>query len=361
MDGNKDEADKCIEIAENYIKERNREKAEKFLHKAERLYPSQKAKDLLVQIKLMAEKKVETEQPRKRNVATAKAEESKKAPEYTPEQLEAVKKINKCKDYYQILGVSKDATDSEIKKAYKKLALQFHPDKNKCPGAAEAFKAIGNSVAVLTDMEKRKQYDLYGPEDERVASRTQQYNPYREFDADATDEIFNMFFGSSFNGANVYVRRGGRWQRQSTGSHENHHTHHHREQQHNNYSAFVQLLPIVLAIVLSMASSFFVSEPPYSLQPNPKYPVARTTVNLKIPYYVKETFAAEFQGSVRRLEMSVEEEYISNLRHSCYREKNYRDSMIWKARNFGDRELFQAAQNIKMPACDKLQSLKNYG
>jgi hypothetical protein len=37
------------------------------------------------------------------------------------------------------------------------------------------------------------------------------------------------------------------------------------------------------------------------------------------------------------------------------------DSMIWKARNFGDRELFQTAQNIKMPACDKLQTLKNYG
>ena len=48
--------------------------------------------------------------------------------------------IKKCKDYYEILGVSKEATEAELKKQYKKLALQFHPDKNRAPGASEAFK-----------------------------------------------------------------------------------------------------------------------------------------------------------------------------------------------------------------------------
>lgn len=51
-------------------------------------------------------------------------------------------RIKKCKDYYEILGVEKTATEIELKKAYRKLALQMHPDKNKAPGATEAFKGM---------------------------------------------------------------------------------------------------------------------------------------------------------------------------------------------------------------------------
>lgn len=100
--------------------------------------------DLLLQINLMAPTSPDSNSaPRKRNVQQKSEDTEKKVPEYTKEQEEAVLRIKKCKDYYEILGVSKDSTDSEVKKAYKKLALQMHPDKNKCPGASEAFKAVG--------------------------------------------------------------------------------------------------------------------------------------------------------------------------------------------------------------------------
>lgn len=66
----------------------------------------------------------------------------------------------KTKDFYQILNVSENATPDEIKKAYRKLAKQYHPDANQGnPEAAERFKEIGEAYAVLSDPEKRKQYD----------------------------------------------------------------------------------------------------------------------------------------------------------------------------------------------------------
>lgn len=155
--------------------------------------------------------------------------------------------IFSCKDYYEVLKVSKDATDTDIKKSYKKLALVLHPgilsipntkshedfriisfdwfislDKNRAPGAAEAFKAVGNAVAILTDAEKRKSYDLYGSEDQHSMNRTgfqrtsYQYGYTRGFEADVTaEELFNMFFGGgAFPTQNVYSSRHRRFHRQ---------------------------------------------------------------------------------------------------------------------------------------------------
>ena len=68
------------------------------------------------------------------------------------------------KDYYGVLGVAKDASEEEIKKAYRKMALRFHPDKNKESDAEEKFKEIGEAYEVLSDKDKREVYDRYGEE-----------------------------------------------------------------------------------------------------------------------------------------------------------------------------------------------------
>ena len=69
------------------------------------------------------------------------------------------------KDYYKVLGVSKDASKEEIKKAYKRLAKKFHPDINKEEGAEAKFKEINEAVSVLADDQKRQQYDQFGTTD----------------------------------------------------------------------------------------------------------------------------------------------------------------------------------------------------
>lgn len=68
------------------------------------------------------------------------------------------------KDYYKTLGISKGATDEDIKKAYRKQALKWHPDKNKSANADEKFKEIAEAYEVLSDPKKREIYDQYGEE-----------------------------------------------------------------------------------------------------------------------------------------------------------------------------------------------------
>ncbi|KAK4337191.1 hypothetical protein RND71_043290 [Anisodus tanguticus] len=69
-----------------------------------------------------------------------------------------------AKDFYKTLGISKNATLDDIKKAYKKLALKYHPDKNKSPGADEKFKEVAEAYEILSDPDKRSKYDQLGEE-----------------------------------------------------------------------------------------------------------------------------------------------------------------------------------------------------
>ena len=66
------------------------------------------------------------------------------------------------KDYYKTLGIQKGASEEDIKKAYRKLALKYHPDKNKAADAEEKFKEIAEAYEVLSDKKKRDVYDKYG-------------------------------------------------------------------------------------------------------------------------------------------------------------------------------------------------------
>jgi molecular chaperone DnaJ len=119
------------------------------------------------------------------------------------------------RDYYEVLGVQKNASKDEIKDAYRKLALQYHPDRNKAPEAEEKFKEISEAYAVLSDDEKRQQYDMLGHPG--FDQRYTQEDIFRGADFSSIfrdlgggfGDIFRYFFGGGFGGGfNERVNRG---------------------------------------------------------------------------------------------------------------------------------------------------------
>jgi len=75
-----------------------------------------------------------------------------------------IHRITAAEDFYKLLGITRKATQKEIKKAYRSKSLEFHPDKNKNEGAAEKFAEIAYAYEVLTDEEKKNIYDRHGEE-----------------------------------------------------------------------------------------------------------------------------------------------------------------------------------------------------
>ena len=92
------------------------------------------------------------------------------------------------KDYYKVLDVPKEATADDLKKAYRKIALQIHPDKNNAPGSGEAFKKVGTAMEVLSKPKKREQFDAYDSD-----------NEYHDvYDDDLDDDFRQQFFEHIF-------------------------------------------------------------------------------------------------------------------------------------------------------------------
>ncbi|HON35818.1 MAG TPA: molecular chaperone DnaJ [Methanothrix sp.] len=105
------------------------------------------------------------------------------------------------KDYYEVLGVSKDASEKDIKAAYRKLAMKHHPDRSDDPGAEERFKELSEAYAVLSDSDKRQKYDQFGHAG--INSQYSQEDLFRGVNFEdllrgfgmGGESIFDMFFG----------------------------------------------------------------------------------------------------------------------------------------------------------------------
>uniref|UniRef100_T1E5X3 DnaJ subfamily C member 18-like protein n=1 Tax=Crotalus horridus TaxID=35024 RepID=T1E5X3_CROHD len=287
---------------------------------------------------------------------------------YTKEQLLGVQRIKESKNYYEILGVGRDAKDEELKKAYRKLALKFHPDKNCAPGATDAFKAIGTAFAVLSNPEKRSQYDQFGDKEDTFYTNVPNcYNYYREFEADITpEEIFNMFFGGNFPTGNIHMFSNSSMDPPcypQRNRHERTWTQDEEEEEirpQNTYSAFIHLLPVFIIIAVSIVTQLMATNPPYSLffKSSLGHTVIRETQNLQVPYYVDNNFENNYHGEeLEELEKLIEKDYIDYVQTSCRKEKQQKSELSNLAKLYRDERLKQKAESIKLENCEKLSNL----
>ncbi|GAB2266648.1 hypothetical protein Dimus_001642 [Dionaea muscipula] len=347
MDSNKDEALKCISIAKEAIGSGNKERALKFIRIAQRLNNSLSVDDLLASCGKLdsgAPGPSQNGNHVDRNQAGSSAGNSSEATtingenSYTDEHVQLIRQIKKHKDYYAVLGVEKMCSVEEVRKAYRRLSLKVHPDKNKAPGAEEAFKKVSKAFKCLSEEESRRQYDQMGLAEDfehnqqhPVRRRRGATNGFYEDEFDP-DEIFRAFFGQTNVFGNTHVfRTGGMATQQRAGANGG----------GPNFLVFLQLLPFLVIILLAYLPF---SEPEYSLQKNYTYQIPRVIEQYGVEFYVKSLdFDLNYPvGSAARIniEDNVIQEYKSLLRRYCHMELQRR----------------QWSRNMPTPHCEKLQS-----
>ncbi|EPT00742.1 hypothetical protein FOMPIDRAFT_1049506 [Fomitopsis schrenkii] len=338
----------------------------------------------------------------KANGNAEKGAEDKKR-EYTPQQAAVVKRVRSCKitEYYEILSVKKDCEEVEIKKAYRKLALSLHPDKNGAPGADEAFKMVSKAFQVLSDPQKRAVYDQHGSDPEsRFSGMPSAGRAASTFTANgfggggfegeiSPEELFNMFFGggrgggpfggTTFGGGPVFSASFGPGGFRTTGVRTN--MRQAPQQANDTRSTFMQLLPLILLFAFSLLNflpSLFsmpsTPDPRFAFTPSTRYNLERTTGGLGVKYHVN---SAEFSGhpvaaelarngnkpgpELSRFEKTVEHYFTQELYSQCQRglelKSRRRDHELGMFGLGTDWEKVKRIEAEPVPSCEQLKSM----
>ncbi|KFK25010.1 hypothetical protein AALP_AA8G054900 [Arabis alpina] len=324
MDGNKDDALKCLKIGKDAMESGDRSRAMKFLEKARRLDPSLPIDDLVSDLKNQSEKPAREEEDSSGSAAKesspkpslrqrGSSSSSSSSASFTEEQRAIVREIKSKKDYYEILGLENTCTVEDMRKAYRKLSLKVHPDKNKAPGSEEAFKSVSKAFQCLSNEDARRKYDVSGSDEpvyqpRRATRRNNGFNGFYDDEFDA-DEIFRAFFGGGGGGmapATTQFRSfnfgGGNRTPADTGF---------------NPRVLLQLLPVLFILLLNFMPS---PQPIYSLSSSYQYEHKFTT-HRGVNYFVKSAkFEQEYpinSAERQRVEEQVDRDYLSILGQNC--------------------------------------------
>ncbi|PNS14591.1 hypothetical protein CAC42_2648 [Sphaceloma murrayae] len=330
---------------------------------------------------------------------------------YTTEQKAAVLRVKRCSPtaFYDILGLEtqkSSATDAEVKKAYRKLSLLTHPDKNGFEGADEAFKLVSRAFQILSDPDKRTKFDKFGGDPDNRFSSASSASPFSGFSQAAgasrggpmfeeeisPEEMFRQFFGGGMGGGFggggpfggglfdtgpgfVFNLGGGPGIRvhQFGGGRPRQRPHNHDAPPPSPLSALQSLLPIILIFIFPILSSIFSSlfggstatGPSFRFDaPVPPLVQKHTSGNHKVAYYVDPVEVADYTSRQwSSLDRRVEGRYIASLEYECQIEDERRRRLLNEAMGFffTDQKKVEEARRMEMRNCDRLRSMGYQG
>lgn len=328
---------------------------------------------------------------------------------FTVEQKAAVIRVKRCKntDFYDILGLEETRTtcsDGDIKKAYRKLSLLTHPDKNGYPGADEAFKLVSRAFQILSDPDKKMRYDKFGGDPDSRFSSAASSSPFSGFASQrgppgrggpmfeeeiSPEELFRQFFGGGMGGGpfggmggfggpgfvfnmgggpgiRIHQFGGDRPRRRPPGA----------AQGQDQFptgpmETLRSLLPLLLLFILPLLSSLFSgsggsSGPSIYMgqQAKSPYTLQHHSARLSVPYWVNPADVTDFSAKRwKDLDKVAEGRYVGQLSAECEWEHNKQQQMANEAQGFffTDQVRLQQARDMPKPACDKLRRIPGYG
>ncbi|KAH8285364.1 hypothetical protein KR054_008187 [Drosophila jambulina] len=259
---------------------------------------------------------------------------------FTLDMLDVVQKVLRCRTHYEVLRVSHHATYSEVKRAYHKLALRLHPDKNQAPGAEQAFRRISEAADCLTDCQKRIGYNVATSVDECHGQQRSEYDDYL--------------------GGNSCEDEDEEPEEPVTGLRRPYQAANQRKPQSQSLQQTEQLvIGVVAALVfLFITMHYIAAAPVYSFTPTRTHTLHRVTQPNRIAYYVSPKNLAKFtEQQLTKLEKEIEQVYISDLKLKCKQERSLRDTLLLRARQASNQKLLEQAMQMPTPACQMVYQL----
>lgn len=407
MDGNKDDALRCLEKAREALRTSDTDKATRFLDKSVRMYPIPEEQgrvrsEISASIaRKSSQRPAQTASDASSDGASASSstkakpsheEESNDRP-VTPAMRALVASVRKGakESHYAVLGVNREVDEPGLRRAFKRRALGLHPDKNCAPGAEEAFKLVSKAFEILSDKDRRAHYDRYGVDDPADMASQAAYHPFAA-SAGGTRKRrrggATMHFGqsrqrngrpttleeelddlmSSMNGEELFEYL---FTAAAGGPHPglNGHTGERRRagtRPVRTVHVDASFKPVLLlGCLFFLMMMVFPSGPShrYSLTPSGEHKVHRQTES-GVDYYIspKSKLDSESQRYIQRFNDAVDEEALALYSDHCNAERNRRAQLLQQSRALfarqSTREKYAAkARNFDMPNCRTAQSL----